>query len=51
MFFPASALLLVFMGLFLKFQVFVSFWNWKLERNRWWNERFRGWFRFRAGSC
>ncbi len=51
MFFPASALLLVFMGLFLNFQVFVPYWNWNLERNRWWNERFRGWFHFRAGSC
>ena len=50
-FFPASALLLAFMALFLNFQVFVRYWKWNWERNHWWNEHFQGWFHFRACSC
>jgi hypothetical protein len=50
-FFPASALLLAFMALFLNFQVFVRYWKWNWERNHWWNEHFQRWFHFRACSC
>ena len=50
-FFPASALLLVFMGLVLNFEVFVGHWKWNLEWNHWRNEHFQGWFHFRGGSC
>lgn len=51
MFFHASALLVVFIGLFLGFQVLVRHRKWNLERNHWWNERFRGRFHFRLGFC
>jgi len=44
MFFPASALVLVFMRLFRGFQRLVWYPAWNSERNHRWNEHFPVWF-------
>jgi hypothetical protein len=41
-FFPAFALIVMSMELFLGFQALVQHWKWNSERNIWWNEHFRG---------